>query len=117
MIKVVSVLFIFILVGCTSSASSVEDASKKYRSNKEYSSLEIIYRNLSKGMQRKDVENLLGKSDYSPINGLVYYSSNKSIFSTEQNRNVPAGLILDYRVDSGAVTENLQKFHLGVIGE
>jgi outer membrane protein assembly factor BamE (lipoprotein component of BamABCDE complex) len=98
------------LVSCATSLSSIEKASANY-------SLEIIYKNLSKGMQRKEVERLLGEPDYSPIDGQYYYSSNRSAYAEDQGREVAIGVVVDYRDRNGDITEKLQEFWLGPIGE
>ncbi|MCP4114126.1 MAG: hypothetical protein GY737_01770 [Desulfobacteraceae bacterium] len=111
-------LFITVLlVGCSASLSSIEDASAKYKLDKGYKSLEILYNNFYKGMQRKEVERLLGEPDYSPINGQYYYSSAQSVYSEDQKREVVVGLVIDYRDINGTITESLQNFWIGPIGE
>lgn len=101
--------------GCSTDISLLENASVKYKRNKEYASLEVIYRHLSKGMQRNEVERLLGEADYSPTNGQYYYSSNKS--ASIEGRSVPVGLVLQYRDTNDMVTTTLQRFWMGPIGE
>jgi hypothetical protein len=105
------------LVGCSGKASSLEDASDKYKKDKTYASLKIVYDKLSKGMPRKEVDSLLGDPDYSPIDGQYYYSSDKRIYDEDQDREVPVGVVVDYRNDKDEVTEILQEFSLGPIGE
>jgi outer membrane protein assembly factor BamE (lipoprotein component of BamABCDE complex) len=105
------------LVSCATSLSSIEKASANYKQDRDYTSLEIIYKNLSKGMQRKEVERLLGEPDYSPIDGQYYYSSNRSAYAEDQGREVAIGVVVDYRDRNGDITEKLQEFWLGPIGE
>ncbi|MCI5166374.1 MAG: hypothetical protein D3903_09815 [Candidatus Electrothrix sp. GM3_4] len=90
-----------------------------YKAHKDYASLEIISRNLSKGMEHGAVKELLGEPDYSPIAGQYYYSSDlrKTEIQGKKWIDVPFGLIVDYRDEQGRVTEKLQTFKLGRIGE
>ncbi len=110
-------LFAALLVGCYAGLSSIENDSAKYKHDKDYTSLEVLYKNLSKGMHRNEVERLLGEPDYSPLNGQYYYSSDRSVYAKDQKREVPVGLIVDYRNKNGLITEMLQEFWLGPIGE
>jgi hypothetical protein len=57
-------------------------------------------------MPRVEVERMLGAPDYSPVEGQYYYSSDR------HNQ----GLVVDYRLD-GQMTDRLQDFTLGPIGE
>lgn len=110
-------LLILFIIGCYAGLSSIENDSAKYRHDKDYKSLEVIFKNLYKGMQRNEVERLLGEPDYSPIDGQYYYSSNKSVYSKIQERKVPFGLVVDYRNRNGVITETLQNFWIGPVGE
>lgn len=112
----VPTLFLIILLAACSS-SLLEDKSAQYKRDKEYRSLQVIFENLSKGMPRKEVERLLGDPDYSPTNGQYYYSSSQSVYSKDQDRTVPVGLVVDYCDTSGKLTDTLQAFSLGPIGE
>ena len=109
---------IFLLTAC--STSTLEEASHSYKMNRDYTSLEIIYSNLAKGMKRSDIEHLLGESDYSPIDGQYYYSSNREEYPEDgdiDRGGVPIGLVVDYRNGQGMLTEELQTFWIGPIGE
>jgi outer membrane protein assembly factor BamE (lipoprotein component of BamABCDE complex) len=106
-----------LLAGCPGGLSPTEEASASYKQNKDYASLEQIYSKLSNGMQRMEVERLLGEPDYSPIDGQYYYSTDRSDYSEEQKREVAAGLVVDYRDKNGDVTDTLQEYWLGVIAE
>jgi outer membrane protein assembly factor BamE (lipoprotein component of BamABCDE complex) len=105
------------IVGCSANLSAIEEASRSYKQNKNYASLEIIHKNISKGMQRKQVENLLGEPDYSPVNGQYYYSSDQSSYVEEQERQISIGLVVDYRDNNNVVTKSLENYWLGPIGE
>lgn len=111
------VLLTVLLVGCYTGLSPIENAGAEYRLDRSYKSLEVIYKNLSPGMQRKEIERLLGEPDYSPGDGQDYYSSDRSVYVEEQEREVVVGLVVDYQDKNGAVTETLQEFWLGPIGE
>lgn len=116
--RIFSVLFLTVfLFGCNAHLNSIKKYSAQYKHNKDYKSLEIIFKSLSKGMQRTEVECLLGEPDYSPIDGQYYYDSNRSVYSEDQERRVPFGLVVDYRNRDGLITETLQEFWIGPIGE
>ena len=104
----------FLLVGCGPSA--LEQASRSYRANRDYASLETIHGQLTEGMDRAEVERLLGESDYSPTDGQFYYSSDRREAAGGRD-DVPVGVVVDYREESGAVTDTLQVFWIGPIGE
>jgi outer membrane protein assembly factor BamE (lipoprotein component of BamABCDE complex) len=111
------VLASILLAGCLASFSTLENASENYKLNKNYASLEAIYRTFTKGMLRQEVETLLGDPDYSPIDGQYYYSSDHSEYSEDQQRDIGVGLVVDYRDSDGNVTDRLQDFWLGSIAE
>ncbi len=115
-LRIVSFL-IFVLMGCQVSSSSLNESGENYKQTNSYTSLQEIYKNLYQGMNRDDVISLLGAPDYSPTEGQYYYSSNETEFSEQQGRAVPVGLIVDYRDSDHALTEQLQQFWLGPIGE
>lgn len=111
------VLLTAFLFGCHADLSPIESAGVEYRHDRNYRSLEIIYKGLSPGMPRREIERLLGEADYLPGGGQYYYSSDRSVYVEEQGREVTVGLVVDYRDKNGAVTERLQEFWLGPIGE
>lgn len=109
-----------LLTGCKSGADELEQAGRSYKAHRDYTSLEIIHRHLHKGMARSTVKVLLGKADYSPIEGQEYYSSDRREASGKEQVNravVPVGLVVDYRDEQGELTGQLQEFWLGAIGE
>lgn len=117
-IRMLQILLIGSLIaGCSGNLSAIENASVNYKNTKDFKSLEIIFKHLSKETPSKEAKRLLGEPDYSPTKGQYYYSSNKSEYSKEQDREVPLGLVVDYRDKNGAVTETLQEFWIGPIGE
>ncbi len=105
------------LAGCLAGLPSMENAGTSYRHGKDYASLEVIYKNMSRGMHRKEIERLLGEPDYSPTDGQYYYSSTRTVYSENQDRDVAVGLVVDYRDEKGTVTARLHEFRLGPIGE
>lgn len=104
----------FLLVGC--SAPALDQASRSYRANRDYVSLETIHGQLTEGMDRGEVERLLGEPDYSPTEGQFYYSSDRRATAGDRE-DVPVGVVVDYRDESGAITGTLQAFWIGPIGE
>ena len=112
------IIAILLLSSCH--AQLLEQASISYQKHHDYTSLETIYRHLTKGMKRTDIERLLGEPDYSPIEGQYYYSSDREDYlengTVDQNK-VSVGVVLDYNNDEGILTDELQMFWLGPIGE
>ncbi len=104
-------------LSCSNSSTFLEDAGRQYKHDKDFVSLEVIYSKLFKGMNRKEVENLLGKPDYSPIEGQYYYSSTRTEYSEDQEKEVIIGVVVNYNDSNGDPTPNLQDFWLGPIGE
>ena len=116
-LKIVLSILIIICVGCSANLSPLDSASTHYKDSSEFNSLKTLVSHLKKGMTQTDVESLLGKPDYSPIEGQYYYSSTERVFSESQQRDVPKGLVVSYRDKDGMVTSFLQEFWLGPIEE
>lgn len=119
MIKILSTItFLSIVIfSCASvDTSGIAFYSKHYKENRKYEHLEFIFNTLKVGMSKKKIEVLLGEADHSPIEGLYYYSSDKYEYSKLIDREQPVGAVLDYR-KSGVLTDRLQEFTLGPIGE
>jgi len=112
---------ILLLTGCNSQADELERASRSYKEHQDYVSLEVINRHLCKGMERSEVEELLGEADYSPIDGQYYYSSDRQVAGNGQKQltqiALTVGLVVEYRDEQGKLTGQVQKFWLGNIGE
>jgi outer membrane protein assembly factor BamE (lipoprotein component of BamABCDE complex) len=113
---------IMLLTGCSSGTDELEQAGRSYRTQQDYTSLEILSGQLRKGMTRSKVEELLGEADYSPIAGQEYYSSDRREAAgsgKEQLTQItmPVGLVVDYRDEQGQLTGQVQRFWLGRIGE
>ena len=108
-----------LLVGCNTQAQELELASRSYKAHRDYASLAVVSMHLRKGMARTNVIDLLGEADYSPLAGQYYYSSDRreTIQHGKKEMQMPVGLLIDYRDEQGRVTEQLQKFLLGRIGE
>jgi len=117
MLRLIS-YFLFLTISSIAIAGvELENASIDYKQNVSYKSLSIITNHLSEGMRKSEVEKLLGDADYSPTDGLFYYSSDKREISEISGRKTIIGLVIDYRNSKGEVTEELQNFKLGFIGE
>ncbi len=104
---------IMLLAGC--GAPALDDASRSYKANRDYASLEMIFGQLSPGMDRREVERLLGEPDYSPTDGQFYYSSDRRADGGRDG--APLGLVVDYRDRDGTVTDTLRDLWIGPIGE
>jgi hypothetical protein len=118
--KTSPLIFISILLVGSCCYRSLGRVSTNYKAHKDYASLELIYKHLAQGMKRTKVENLLGKPDYSPIDGQYYYASDREGYPESATANpikVPVGLVVDYRNQLGELTDELQTFWLGPIGE
>lgn len=71
-------------------------------------------------MLRSEVENLLGEPDYSPVEGQYYYASDREVYPQNGTANqvkVPVSLVVDYRNQLGEITDKLQTFWMGPLGE
>jgi hypothetical protein len=108
---------VLLLAACSCQAEELQKASSSYKMNKDYASLAVLVKHLRKGMARTDVQALLGEADYSPIAGQEYYSSDHSESAPETGAEQTVGLIVEYRDEQGRLTEQLQQFELGRIGE
>lgn len=107
---------VLLLTACAGS-TTLQAASEKYKTERDYHSLQVIYQHLEKGMPKAEVDRLLGKPDYSPTDGQYYYSSDKREYSDVQKRAIVVGLIVDYHNEDFEVTDKLQEYSLGPIGE
>lgn len=114
---IIGMMAILLLSGCHD--MSLRKASTNYKSKRDYASLEIIYKQMYKGMKRIDVEQLLGEPDYSPTEGQYYYSSDRRDYLDSGNKEMkaPVGVIVDYRDPNGKLTGEIQTFSMGPIGE
>lgn len=112
-------LFVILLLG-SCSYQSLERASRNYKADKDYASLQTIYKHLGEGIKRTEVERLLGEPDYSPIEGQYYFATDRSEYpesGAADRVKLPVGLVVDYRNQLGGLTDELQTFWLGPIGE
>ena len=96
---------------------ALQQAAKHFRANRDYASLKIISQHLAVGMSHRMIEKLLGKADYSPTDGLYYYSAKVLVFIKKQNRYTARGLVVDYRDENGNTTMTLKKYFLQNLGE
>ena len=118
--KTNTLLFFVILLLSSCSYQSLERASRNYKADKDYASLQVIYKHLDEGMKRTEVERLLGEPDYPPIEGQYYFSTDHSEYPKDgatDRVKVTVGLVIDYRNQLGGLTDELQTFWLGLIGE
>lgn len=108
----------FSLQACPAKDSGPAKLSEAFQKNHDYESLSLLVGRLRLGLTQAEVERLLGKPDYSPIDGLYYYAA--------ADRRTPegttVGLIVEYRrlnVRSGEeiVSGRLESFTLGPIAE
>lgn len=92
--------------------------SATYKAKRDYKSLKILTQKaLFIGLIKEKVVEILGEPDYSPTEGLYYYSSDK-----KNTKGVTKGLVLDYRKYNTAtgdseLTGRLQSISLMFIGE
>lgn len=112
--------FAAILLAAGCGLAPLERARLGYQANRDYASLEAIHARLVKGMKRAAVERLLGEPGYSPTEGQFYYLSDRNRDpegGADAYGRVPLGVVVDYRNVEGAVTDELQTFWMGPIGE
>ncbi len=106
-----AVFLLCMLTACNANLQS--DAVGRDDHTKTLVGLQSISENLSVGISYEEAEKVLGRPDYSPTEGKYYYTSTETIYSESQKRELPIGLILDYRDAEGKTTEILQNFWLG----
>ncbi len=109
---------------CVSIAACEQDdleiASQKYRSDIDCESLKTIFEHIYRGMAEDEVILLLGEPYHSPTKGLYYYDSNcdrEVLPSSGGLMKGPVGMVVDYRNDRHELTDRVQKFWMGPIGE
>jgi hypothetical protein len=100
-----------------STNNTLMHASDRYKSHRDYASLEVLFRQLRKGIKRAEVERLLGSPDYCPSESQCYYSSDRRGPLDDSGRLATVGIIVEYRDATDTVTDRLQSFSLGPIGE
>ena len=106
-----------LMLSCASERKDISRLSVRFREHHDCESLNRLAGHLHLGMSRAEVERLLGKPDYSPIDGQYYYSSDRRTES-----GTPIGLIVEYRITDPrtatvTATGKLESFFLGPIGE
>lgn len=71
------------------------------------------------GMAQGELESVLGLADYSPADGVFYFSTGGDCPLEEGGRVAPCGLVAEFRDYSrdGAVMQSLQSCWWGAIGE
>ena len=114
-------LTLLLVNGCNDRGrlDELDQASRSYKVQRDYASLVTMYKYLHKGMERIEVEALLGEADYSPVEGEYYYSSDRRETENRGKKqiSVPVGIVLDYRDEQGMPTDTLRTFRLDRIGE
>jgi|WetSurMetagenome_2_1015567.scaffolds.fasta_scaffold16394_3 hypothetical protein len=108
---------VLLMLACASERKEVSRLSDHFRKYRDCESLHRLAGHLRLGTPRAEVERLLGKPDYSPIEGQFYYSSDR-----RTPAGTPVGLIVEYRtIDPRAaeatITGKLESLYLGPIGE
>ena len=108
---------VFLMLACASEQKDISRRSVHFREHHDCESLSRLAGHLHLGMPRIEVERLLGKPDYSPIEGQFYYSSDR-----KTSAGTPVGLIVEYRITDPrtaevTVTGKLESLFLGPIGE
>ncbi len=111
-----------LLTGCAQEpeqSEQLKQASRSYKAQRDYASLEVLSTHLRKGMACSKVEDLLGQADYSPVAGQYYYSSDRreTVHQGKEQVSIPVGMVVDCRNEQGELTDQLQTFRLGRIGE
>ncbi len=108
---------LLLLTACVSQSQELHEASSRYKTNKDYASLVVLVNHLHQGMARTEVEALLGPADYSPLAGQDYYASDQREPEQETGKEQVVGLVAEYHDKQGKLTEQLQQFWLGHLGE
>ncbi|HIO92752.1 MAG TPA: hypothetical protein EYG68_07900 [Leucothrix mucor] len=102
----IALLITFLLFACDNSNTPVDNNISPLIETYSTADLQEISKQLKEGMSKEEVEKVLGVSDYSPTDGLYYYSSENS-----------QTLVVDYRNQKDEITIELQSFWLGKVGE
>jgi hypothetical protein len=70
------------------------------------------------GMLQSELKRLLGPADYSPTDGVFYFSTGGDCPIEEGERSAPCGLVVEFRdYNQDKVTETVQSCWWGAIGE
>jgi hypothetical protein len=107
--------FVIMAMPSISSNLDLNSASARYRAAQDYESLSVVQSALKKGTARSQVEALLGPPDYSPVDGQVFYASDRQDVTREPPATI--GLVIDYRDPAGRDVGTIQSMYLGPIGE
>ncbi len=103
---------------CVSKSEPLPKLAAGFQKNHDYQSLTLLLSHVRLGMTRDEVEKLLGRPDYSPIEGQYYYGLSDR--NTEEG--TPVGLIVEYRrvnyrTGESIASGKLESLTLGPIGE
>ena len=94
----------------------LNEASSNYIKNRSYESLELLSKTIKIGMTKTEVQKLLGEADYSPTEGIYYYSSGRYINHENRPRTI-VGLVVTYGETSKQNLQVVKEIKLGPIGE
>jgi len=103
---------------CVSQTDSPLTLAAKFKKGHDYQSLALLLSHVRLGMTRAEVEELLGRPDYSPIEGQYYYA----LSDRKTEEGTPVGLIVEYRrvnyqTGETVASGKLESLTLGPIGE
>ena len=104
------------LAGC--GPTPVRDLSAHYREHQDYRSLRELVKCLNLGMSEKQVTAILGQPDYSPTDGIYYYSSDREV--EYEGGTTCVGVIVEYHVSTGgkaAPIRTLEGWNFGPVYE
>lgn len=107
------VLAIGLLLG--TGCLSVKEARRRYAETQEYRSLRTLSRHLRVGMDRTEVEALLGTPLEHPGNGQYCYLSDRE--ETVGVFVAPLALVVDYREPGGEEVDRLAGFYFVAMAE
>ncbi|MCB9654898.1 MAG: hypothetical protein H6729_12290 [Deltaproteobacteria bacterium] len=98
-------------------APATAQASVEYKAMHTLGSLMVLLNSLHIGTPRHAVDAYLGEATYSPVEGQNYYATDAYMKADEGDREVPLGLVLDFRNKDGEVTERVTSIDFGPIAE
>jgi outer membrane protein assembly factor BamE (lipoprotein component of BamABCDE complex) len=93
------------------------ESTRGYQQTGDYASLEVLVAQLRKGMPRREVEALLGPPDMEPTEGSCVYSSDRKVYVEKAEREQIVALLVEYRDETDADTQQLQAWEFRPIGE
>ena len=108
----------FLAPACVSKSDALSRLAAGFQQNHDFQSLTLLLSHVRLGMTRVEVEKLLGRPDYSPIEGQYYYG----LSDRKTEEGTPVGLIVEYRrinyqTGETVASGKLESLILGPIGE